>query len=417
MALHDLYVAIFEKSGGNWAARHGQDGAGYQKSFNEFVKAGMRPACVSSHATGNSARFASVFTAGGGTWEARHGIDAAAYQKMFDDFVPKGYHPVFINGYNVGNKDFYNGLWEKSAIGAWGARHGLDSNGYQAFVNDSVAKGLRPRWVSCYNVGGTVRYATWWEKAAGSAWEARHGLNPDAFQAFNLQMAAKGYRPRMISACNAGAGDVFAGIWEKDGGPATQVHVGLTSDTYQQRVDALVAQGWRVKHVHGYAGAQPLDVMLRYTHQMQQQSNWCWSATSVSIRRYYQPGSTLTQCQLVNSRRGLSNCCTSGSSDACNKPDKTAQALNGLGHLASDQGSSSTRAKVASELAAGRPLGIRIKWQGTDVGHANVICGMDEGDLLIVRDSIYGDQVLDFDVFSTAYQTNGSWDRTYFTKA
>lgn len=419
MALHDLFIAVFEKAGGPaWHARHGLDGGGYQQAFEQSAAQGMRVRTAGGYASNGAPHFAALWVKGAGpAWHARHGLDGAAYQATFDQLVAQGFRLTFVNGYGVGGKDFYTALWEQRGGGAWEARHGLDGPAYQAKFDRLTKEGYRPRWISAYAAGGRDRYAALWEKTAGPAWVARHGLTAEALRAVSTDLAAQGFRPTVLSACNAGGRDLFAGFWEKDGGPPVEVHAGMTGDTYQQVFDRLVGAGWRLKHVHGYAGAEVLDVALRFTMQAQQQSNWCWAATSVSLRRYYQPASTLTQCALVDQRRGRSDCCASGGSDACNQPDNTAEVIQSLGHLRSVQSSAATRQQLLTELVAGRPVALRVRWGSAAVGHALVVDGMDEGDLVTVADPWFGDSVVDYDVMLGTYQSNGTWGSTYYTEA
>ncbi len=49
---------------------------------------------------------------------------------------------------------------------------------------------------------------------------------------------------------------------------------------------------------------------LNLSEQPQQESEWCWIATSVSITLFYEPRRILTQCQLASQAVGISTCCT-----------------------------------------------------------------------------------------------------------
>ena len=60
-----------------------------------------------------------------------------------------------------------------------------------------------------------------------------------------------------------------------------------------------------MRAVPGIPGTRRLFV----TGQYQQQSNWCWDATTVSITLFYEPHRNLTQCQLANQALGKSTCC------------------------------------------------------------------------------------------------------------
>ena len=78
-------------------------------------------------------------------------------------------------------------------------------------------------------------------------------------------------------------------------------------------------------------------VYLGLNEQHQQQTEWCWLATTTSITLYYTP-STRTQCSLANTELGQTTCCMNGSSNVCNKPGYPDKALTTTGHLASTPG-------------------------------------------------------------------------------
>lgn len=100
---------------------------------------------------------------------------------------------------------------------------------------------------------GTSRFATIWEKAPGPAWEARHGLTSQAFQQELDKLAAQGYRLVDVSGYGVGGQERYAAIWQKRAGPAWEERHGLTADAYQREFDRLTGQGYRPVHVSGYA--------------------------------------------------------------------------------------------------------------------------------------------------------------------
>lgn len=59
-----------------------------------------------------------------------------------------------------------------------------------------------------------------------------------------------------------------------------------------------------------YADGPSTSATLLLNEQLQQQTNWCWAATTVSITLYYEVARQLTQCQVVNQQLDLSSCCT-----------------------------------------------------------------------------------------------------------
>lgn len=421
-----LYMASFESGPGpGFAARHGQTGAEYQATFNELVGKGFRPVCVSVARDGAVARYASIFhKVNGPELVARHGLTGAQYQSAVDDWAKKGFRPRSLSAATVGGTTIFACIYEKGGSGDWVARHGLTGAQYQAEFDKWAGKGLRLRAVHPYATAGGVRYMAWWEKSAGPAWVARHGQSEQAFRQTHDSLAAQGYDLVSGGAALSGGADFYAGLWEKKS-VTSVAHHGQTSGAYQANFDAAMAQGRRLAFVAAYWGERPVDVNLRFRIQRQQQSQWCWSAVSVSVRRYYQPAATLTQCQLVNTRRGRSDCCSSGNSTACNQPDNTSEVLDTLGHRNTHTGSAVSYATLRDETAAGRPVFMRISWSGGGA-HAILATGVEDGDNVIVCDpgsssaadaSLGTTAVWDYDTLRTAYNTTGSWVASATTEA
>ena len=103
---------------------------------------------------------------------------------------------------------------------AWQARHDLDDQTYQATFTTLVRQGYRLTDVCGYTDGRTVRYTGIWEQRAGPAWEARHGIPAANYQAIFDQLKARGYRPIRLSGYATPTGTQFAGIWIAGPAPA-----------------------------------------------------------------------------------------------------------------------------------------------------------------------------------------------------
>jgi hypothetical protein len=247
-----------------WVARHGLTATQYQQTFDEMAKQGYRLIDVSGYAAGNEARYAAIWEKSvGPAWVARHGLSSAQYQQAFDDMAKQGYRLVRVSGYEVGGQDHYAAIWQKSGGPAWVARHGLSSAQYQQAFDDMARQGYRLIHVNGYTAGGQDRYAAIWEKSAGPAWVARHGLSSAQYQQAFDDMAKQGYRLIDVSGYAAGNEARYAAIWEKSAGPVWMARHGLTAAQYQQTFNDLGKQGFRLVHVAGYSvGSQDLYAAL-----------------------------------------------------------------------------------------------------------------------------------------------------------
>lgn len=154
---------------------------------------------------------------------------------------------------------------------------------------------------------------------------------------------------------------------------------------------------------------------LDFTMLHQEQSNWCWCATSLSVRRYYDPTTTLSQCQAANTILPRTDACTDPTNANVNKPWYLDDALSDLGNLRESIVSGSLAWDATkSEIDTGHPLGCRTAWSG---GGAHFICVEgyldDTTKMVAVDDPIYGQSDVTLNTFLTMYQGTGTWTHSY----
>ena len=239
-----------------WEARHGLTSAEYQKTFNDLTSKGYRLNWVSGYGlSDNAAHYACIFEKKTSpAWVARHGLTSAEYQAAFNQYTSQGYRPVLVNGYTVKGVDYYAAIWDKSAGGAWVARHGLSSQDYQAAFDQFGGQGYRLKHVSGYAVGSSARYAAIWEKSnSNTAWVSRHGLTSDQYQTAFNQYTSQGYRLVLVNGYTVAGVDYYVAIWEKSSNTNPWVaHHGMSSSDYQRRFDTYFRQGYMLKTISGY---------------------------------------------------------------------------------------------------------------------------------------------------------------------
>ena len=173
------------------------------------------------------------------------------------------------------------------------------------------------------------------------------------------------------------------------------------------------------------ASIDPAARYLGLNEQHQQQTEWCWAATTVSISLFYDPSSTWTQCSLVNKYSNLTTCCEDGSSTACNHGGWPDLSLPITGNYASmsgvDQAGTTDKPSfetILGEIAAGHPVSIAIWWNGGG-GHNPAVDGYDDKNppTIDVQDPWYGPSTqVDFNSFPGSYNGGATWGSSYFTK-
>ena len=163
--------------------------------------------------------------------------------------------------------------------------------------------------------------------------------------------------------------------------------------------------------------AQPPELVwqrLAFMMQTQQQTNWCWSANTVSIANFY--GDTWTQCAFANAHLGQTTCCGAGGPTTCNLQSDMVSPLQRAGHLASWVAVSPTFAQIRPEIDNGRPVSCRIQWNGGG-GHFVAVTGYLAGSTEFVAVQDPGGSSTDIRLadFIANYQGAGTVDETHFT--
>lgn len=236
-----------------WLARHGLTGAEYQKVFEDYTKQGFRLLQVSGSEQAGSVRYAALFQkTSGPAWVARHALSGDSYQQAFDGYAKQGYRLVYVDGYEVSGKPQYAAIWEKSSGPATVARHGLSSAQYQKAFDDYAKQGYRLVHVDGYAGAGVAQYAGIWEKSAGPATVARHGLTGAEYQKAFDDLGKQGYRVKLVSGYRAGNQDNYAAIWEKTSGLPMSARHGVPLKFYQNVFDNHVYQSYRPRYINSF---------------------------------------------------------------------------------------------------------------------------------------------------------------------
>jgi hypothetical protein len=235
-------------------AFYGLSSSDYQKYFNLHAANGYRLKKVSGYEVAGSARFAAVWEqTSGPAWVARHNMTSSSYQSYFNTYTSQGYRLQWVSGYTVGGITYYAAIWDKAAGGAWVARHGMTSSSYQSYFNTYVSQGYRLKMVNGYNVNGVAQFAAIWEKVSGAAWVARHNMTSSSYQSYFNSYVSQGYRLVHVSGYNVGGVTYYAALWDKSSGPSWVARHGMSSTSFQSYTNSYINSGYKVSDVSGYS--------------------------------------------------------------------------------------------------------------------------------------------------------------------
>ena len=213
----DRYAAIWYKDGGpQFVAHHRMTSQQYQAYFDKYVNEGYRLTEVSGYDRAGVANYAAFWQkAGGSAWIAHHGMTSEQYQAYFDKYIGEGYILKQVDGYTVNGTDYYAAIWAMDSVPAFVAHHRMTSEQYQSYFDQYIAQGYRLVDVSGYTVNGIANYAAIWYKDGGPAFVARHGLNSQQYQAAFDDYVSQGYRLTVVDGYEVNGIDYYAAIWVK----------------------------------------------------------------------------------------------------------------------------------------------------------------------------------------------------------
>lgn len=213
------YAAVWIKRGGPaWAAVHGLDAAGYQAKVNQYAATGYVPVLVSATGPRSNPIFAAVFekmTAS--AWIARHGLvdgptatvgTLANITKWARDnnCIPKS-----LAIYGGVNDRTYAGVWLPNSVGTkWQAHAMGDAGQFQGWFGAYTAAALRPAHV---DASDPLQYAAVFTDDSVGAWVAKHGMDSQQYQTEFNNQAALGRYPISVQGGGVGAGVRYAAVF------------------------------------------------------------------------------------------------------------------------------------------------------------------------------------------------------------
>ena len=162
------------------------------------------------------------------------------------------------------------------------------------------------------------------------------------------------------------------------------------------------------------------DQNINFVMQHQEQTNWCWDATSVSVAKFYDPATTWTQGGLANTTFGRNDCSVAaGQVSPCNWGQWPDGPLQTVKHLNQRLNNALTSAQLGAQIAKTAPVVVNIAWAGGG-GHIVALRGRSQVggvEHVSVGDPWYGDSDVTYDNFRNTYQGSGAWTVSYQTQA
>ena len=165
-------------------------------------------------------------------------------------------------------------------------------------------------------------------------------------------------------------------------------------------------------------GGSTIEEELDLTMQVQEHSNWCWTAQGTSIGLFFGTGSW-TQCDTATNCLSGVHCCSHPG--PCNVYGFVHKSLTYTKSFNARGTAPLPGANVISQIQLGNPVVMRCAWT---LGGAHFIAisgyshpASDPSQITItIKDSIYGERTMLLSDFPFHYHGGGTWTHTYLTK-
>src|SRR5258707_1146304 len=328
--------------------------------------------------------------------------------------------PQHLDVFAVGtDQGIYSTWWDITT----GWANWFNVSGGAAAPGSSISAIARsPNHLDVFAVGTDQGiYSTWWDIATG--WANWFNVSGGA-AAPGTSISAIARNPNHIDLFAVGtdqgiysiwwdAATGWASSWFKVAGGAAAPGTSVSAISRNPNHIDLFAVGTD----QGIYSIWWIDEIL-FDMQPQQESNWCWAATSTSVAQFYNPSSGWTQCLVANGELSRTDCCGTGASGACNVPWYLDTALQLVGRLDHWNTSVVTIAHIDAEVTYARPLCLRVAWSGGGAHFLAIRGHFVSGgtDFISVDDPIYGKSDVNYSVLKTSYQGSGTWTHSYYTK-
>lgn len=161
------------------------------------------------------------------------------------------------------------------------------------------------------------------------------------------------------------------------------------------------------------------DQNINFVMQHQEQTMWCWAASTVSVAKYYNSAAPWSQCTLVNAEFNRNDACVAaGQVSPCNQGNWPDHPLQTVGHFNQRLDNALTSLQIGAEIAKSAPVALNVSWRGGG-GHILALRGrslVNGVEHVSVGDPWYGDSDWTYDAFRNNYQGTGTWNVSYTTK-
>jgi len=193
-------------------------------------------------------------------WKLYSNLTDDQYRTKWEQLRDNGYRPTDIESYRTNNGQRYDGIWVKNLEDyAWSSKRGMTKTAYEQYITEQRALGKRMVDMEMYETNSGIRYsAIWVSNSSNIDWKEVHGLGRDAYQNRLEDLVSQGYRVTNFDSYTDGSTQRYAFICEKRNGFGYQVRSDRTELEYANLWREYRDRGYRIVDFECYSTPQGL---------------------------------------------------------------------------------------------------------------------------------------------------------------
>ena len=251
----------FEKNIG-WGSHRDLTSSNFTKKFNEYKKKGYMIIDVDAYNVGTSVRYSMIWRENTDKrgWAEFRDMTSGSYNKKWEEYRKKGYRPLDIESYRINGKQKYAGIWVQNKEGySWSSKRNLTAKAYGDYFKSQKAKGRRIADMEAYQTGGGLRYAAIWiQNKDNIPWAQFRDMSRNSYQKKINEFSKKGYIVVDYESYSSSGKRLYAAIWEKRPGYASQTRTNRSQKQYANLWREYRDKGYRLldfeRHGSDYSG-------------------------------------------------------------------------------------------------------------------------------------------------------------------
>lgn len=181
-----------------------------------------------------------------------HGLSESTYESKLEVLKLRKYHPTLVDTYIHHGEIQYTGIWKPMDDRKFYEYHGVQADEHQRLFDKLTRTGCIPLSISVVSFGQTRYWTAVYKKHIVGSFVVRSSVKVSDYEAFRNESAAKGRNITYLNSYNHRGISYMVAIATSHHSQGSCHRHGLTASTFQNEYDLQIAGGKLTRFVTGY---------------------------------------------------------------------------------------------------------------------------------------------------------------------